>query len=59
MDGRFIVVGLTIVLPAILLVAAVAWFNTNPLSVLVLFAVMLIGALYLLSYTETFSGTTS
>lgn len=57
MDGRVIVVGLTIVLPAILLGVTVAWFATNPLSVLVLFAVMLLGAIYLLSYTDTSSGT--
>lgn len=58
-DGRFIVVGLTIILPAILLGVTVGWFATNPLALLVLFAVMLLGALYLVSYTDTFSGTPS
>ena len=52
-------VGLTIVLPAILIGVTVVWFATNPLSLLVLFAVMLLGGLYLLSYTDTYSGTPS
>lgn len=54
MDGRFIVVALTLVLPAFLIGVTVAWFSTNPVALLVLFSTMLLGALYLLSYTETF-----
>lgn len=58
-DGRFIVVGLTIVLPAVLMVATVAWFSTNPISMLVLLSVALLGCLYLISYTDAFSGNPS
>jgi hypothetical protein len=54
-DGRWIVIGLTIVLPAILMVVTVAYYATNPVSMLVLFSVMLFGCLYLLSYTDAFS----
>jgi predicted branched-subunit amino acid permease len=54
-DGRWIVVGLTIVLPAILMVLTVAYYSTNPISMLVLFSVMLFGCLYLLSYSDVFS----
>jgi hypothetical protein len=35
----------------------VAWYSTNPISMLVLFSVMLLGGLYLLSYSETFAPT--
>ena len=59
MDGRIFVVGLTLILPAVLIGATVAWFSTNPVALLVLFSVMLLGALYLLSYSETFSPTPS
>ncbi|MGA7860239.1 MAG: hypothetical protein WCB19_00075 [Thermoplasmata archaeon] len=59
MDGRFIVVGLTLVLPAVLMAATVAWYSTNPISMLILFAVMLFGCLYLISYSDAFSGTPS
>ncbi len=55
MDGRIFVVGLTLVLPAILIAATVIWFSDNPLSMLVLFSVMLLGALYLVSYKDTYS----
>jgi len=54
-DGRFLVVGLTLVLPAVLIAATVAWFSTNPLALLALFSVMLLGSLYLLTYSDTFS----
>lgn len=56
MDGRILVVALTIVLPAVLMGATIVWFATNPIAMLVLFSAMLLGGLYLLSYTETFGG---
>jgi hypothetical protein len=56
-DGRYLVVALTIVLPAILVGVTVAWFSSNPISMFILFSVMLVGGLYLLSYTDTFSAT--
>ena len=55
MDGRIFVIGLTIVLPAILMGVTVAWYSTNPVSMLIMFVVMLLGALYLLSYPDTFT----
>jgi hypothetical protein len=58
-DGRFIVVGLTLVLPAILMAVTVGWYSTNPISMLILFSVMLLGCLYLLTYSEAFSRTPS
>jgi hypothetical protein len=58
-DGRIVVVGLTLVLPAILMGATVAWYSTNPISMLILFSVMLLGCMYLLSYTDAFSANPS
>jgi len=58
-DGRFLVVGLTLALPAVLMAATVAWFSTNPISMLILLAVMLFECLYLVSYSDAFSGTPS
>lgn len=54
MDGRVFVVGLAIILPAVLIGATVAWYSDNPVSMLILFSVMLIGALYLVSYKDTY-----
>lgn len=57
MDGRIYVVALTLVLPAVLIAVTVAWYSTNPVSMLVLFSVMLLGSLYLLSYSDAFAPT--
>jgi hypothetical protein len=54
-DGRYIVLGLTLVLPAVLVAVTVAWFSSNVIAMLVLFSVMLLGCLYLLSYTDAFT----
>jgi hypothetical protein len=54
-DGRYLVVALTLVLPAALMAITVAWYSTNPVAMLVLFSVVLLGGLYLLSYGDTFS----
>ncbi|MGC2288319.1 MAG: hypothetical protein WA688_00475 [Thermoplasmata archaeon] len=59
MDGRILVAGLTLILPAVLMGVTVAWFSTNPISMLILFSVMLLGSLYLLSYTDAFVGNPS
>lgn len=56
MDGRYFVVGLTVVLPAVLMVVTVAWFSANVIVMLALFSAMLFGLFYLLSYSESFSG---
>jgi hypothetical protein len=58
-DGRIYVVALALVLPAILIAVTVAWYSTNPISILVLMAVMLLGGFYLLSYKETFAPETA
>lgn len=54
MDGRLATVLLAFVLPGVLLGVTVWKFASNPLSVLVLVSAMVIGGLYLLSYSETF-----
>lgn len=59
MDGRLATVLLAFVLPAALIGVSVARFGSNPLAILGLFMVMVVGGLYLLTYTETFGGTGS
>jgi hypothetical protein len=54
-DGRYLVVGLTLVLPAFLIAVTVAWFSSNVISMLILFSVMLLGCLYLMSYADAFT----
>jgi len=55
MDGRLFTVLFLLVLPAILMGVTVVWFASNPVAILVLFAAMIAGAFYLLSYTEAFA----
>jgi len=55
MDGRLVTALLTLVLPAGLLGLTIYRFASNPVSVLVLVAVMCGGAFYLLTYHETFA----
>jgi hypothetical protein len=55
-DGRYIVVGLTLVLPAVLMAVTVAWYSANVIVMLILFSIILLGCLYLLSYADAFSG---
>ncbi len=55
MEGRWLTLLLLIVLPGALLGLTVAEFHSNPVSVLVLIGVILVGAFYLLSYNETFA----
>ncbi|HUI38416.1 MAG TPA: hypothetical protein VLY85_02175 [Thermoplasmata archaeon] len=54
MDGRILTVLLAFVLPAILMVVTVWKFASNPVAFLVLFGVMVVGGLYLLTYSDTF-----
>jgi hypothetical protein len=54
MDGR-VVTGLGLLaLPAALIGVTVAWFNSNPVSIFVLLALMVVGGLYILTYREAF-----
>ncbi|MCI4335060.1 MAG: hypothetical protein L3K04_05495 [Thermoplasmata archaeon] len=54
MDGRLVTVLATLVLPVILIGVTYAEFHSNPLAILGLIVVMLIGSFYLLSYREAF-----
>jgi hypothetical protein len=56
MDGRLATVLLGFVLPGILLAVTIEWFGTNPLTVLVLFSVIVGAAFYLLTYSDSFGG---
>jgi len=55
MDGRLITVLVMIALPAALIGVTIVEFSSNPVSILGLLAVMLVGAFYLVSYTESFA----
>jgi|HubBroStandDraft_1064217.scaffolds.fasta_scaffold832778_2 hypothetical protein len=54
MDSRVIVALATIVLPAVLVGLTIWRFASNPLSILGLLTIMMVGCVYLLSYTESF-----
>lgn len=54
MDGRVAVLLLTELLPAILIGVTIWQFASNPLALLGLVGVMVTGALYLLTYPESF-----
>lgn len=54
MDSRLVVGLLTFVLPAALIGVTVWQFASNPLGILGLLSVMIVGGFYLLSYTESF-----
>ncbi len=54
MDGKLLTLLLTIVLPAALIGVTIAYFGSNPLSIVGLLVVMVGGSFYLLSYTEAF-----
>jgi hypothetical protein len=54
MDGRVPAGLLTLALPTLLIAVTVWKFASNPLAILGLLAVMVGGALYLLTYTESF-----
>jgi hypothetical protein len=55
MDGRLFTVLFLLVLPAALMGVTIVWFASNPVSILILFAVMIAGGYYLLTYTESFA----
>jgi len=55
MDGRLVTVLALLVLPAALIGVTIVEFHTNPVAILGLLAVMIVGAFYLLSYTESFA----
>jgi hypothetical protein len=55
MDGRLITVLTLLLLPAALIGVTVEEFHSNPIAILGLIAVMIFGAFYLSSYTESFA----
>jgi hypothetical protein len=55
MDGRLFTVLVLLVLPAALIGLTIVEFHSNPVSILALLGVMVVGAFYLVSYTESFA----
>ncbi len=55
MDGRVFTVLAAFLLPAILIGITVWKFASNPLAILGLITVMIVGGFYLLTYRESFS----
>lgn len=55
MDGRWLTVILLFVLPAAGIAATFEWFHSNPVAIFVALGAMVLGALYLLTYTEAFA----
>lgn len=54
MDGRLITVLGLLVLPGALIGLTVVEFHSNPVSIMGLLSVMVVGAFYLLTYTDSF-----
>jgi hypothetical protein len=54
MEGRILVALATVVLPAVLVGITIWRFAANPLSILGLLTVIMVGSIYLLSYNESF-----
>ncbi|HXQ94281.1 MAG TPA: hypothetical protein VN864_03820 [Thermoplasmata archaeon] len=59
MDGRIITLLLTFALPAILIGVTIWKFASNPIAILALVLIMVGGAVYLLTYTDSFGGPAS
>jgi hypothetical protein len=55
MDGRMFTVLVLLVVPAALIGVTVALFASNPISILFLISVMIVGSFYLLTYRESFT----
>ncbi|MGI0070478.1 MAG: hypothetical protein ACRECT_00115 [Thermoplasmata archaeon] len=54
MDGRWVTFLLLFVVPAVGIGATVEWFHSNPVAIMVAVGALILGALYLLTYTESF-----
>jgi hypothetical protein len=54
MDGRLFTVLVLMAAPAALIGVTVVWFASNPVAILMLIGVMIIGGFYLMTYRETF-----
>jgi len=55
MDGRLFIVLALLALPGALIGVTVAEFHSNPIAILTLLVVILVGVFYLLSYSESFA----
>ena len=55
MDGRLFAVVVLLIVPAALIGVTVAEFAANPVSIMALIAIMLVGVFYLLTYSESFA----
>jgi hypothetical protein len=55
MDGRWVTALLLFVVPAVGIAATILWFSSNPIAILVALSAMILGAFYLLTYTESFA----
>ncbi len=55
MDGRWFTVFFLFLAPIVAIAVAVVWFSSNPVAILAAIAAMILGALYLLTYTESFA----
>jgi hypothetical protein len=55
MDGRWLTVILLFLVPVAGIAATVVWFSSNPVAILVALGAMILGAFYLLTYTESFA----
>ncbi|HEV2167114.1 MAG TPA: hypothetical protein VGS23_09115 [Thermoplasmata archaeon] len=54
MDGRLVTIALTFLVPAVLIGITIWKFASNPLAMLILISTMVAGAVYLLTYRESF-----
>jgi len=54
MDGRALTLLVAELVPAALIGVTIWRFASNPVALVVLLGVMVVGGLYLLSYTDTF-----
>jgi hypothetical protein len=54
MDGKLFTVVVLLVVPAALIGLTIAEFSSNPLAIFAMISLMVIGAVYLLTYRETF-----
>jgi hypothetical protein len=52
MNGRLVAGLLVLLLPAVLIGVTAVYFGSNPLSILVLVTLMIVGSLYLMTYPE-------
>ncbi len=52
MDGRWFTLIFLFAIPAVGIAATVAWFSANPVAIMIGLSAIILGALYLLTYTE-------